>query len=402
MKINRAHKIRFCPNNEQANHLLRACGIARFAYNWGLSEWKRQYETGEKPSAFGVKKAFNAIKATEYPFAAEVTKCASEAAFANLGKAFTNFFISVKQGKKPNYPRFKKRGLHDSFGIANDKINIDGRRVRIPKLGWVKICEDWRFPKDKLLSATVSRIANMWFISINSEAEIEKPALIDHAIGVDVGVKELAVTSDGEVFKNPKALRKSQLRTRLLQKSIVRKKKKSNNRRKAVFQLAKHYWRISCIRNDSLHKVSAAITKCAGLIGVEDLHVKGMLKNRRLSGALSDAGLSELLRQIEYKAAWRGANVVKADRFYPSSKTCSMCGSVKKELLLSERVYRCNECGFEMDRDLNAAINLKNYAVGSTVKACRLGSSGLSFGSSETTDWAGISHKSVMVQPQQI
>ena len=390
MKINRAHKIELNLNNKQAGYMQRAAGSARFTYNWGLTEWKRSYEAGEKPSAYGLKRTFNSIKREQFPWIREVTKCAPEAAFANLGKAFSGFFRSIKQGKKAGYPRYKKRGLHDSFGLANDKVRTEGKQVRIPKLGWVRMREGWRFPNDRLLSATVSKKSGRWFISFNSEAEV-KPCLGDHVVGVDVGIKTLAVTSDGQTFENPKAYRKAQPRLRLLQKAIARKQKGSNNRKKAVFKLQKQHYRISNIRKDSLHKASHMITKAAGLIGIEDLHIKGMLKNRRLSKAMSDAGLSELLRQIEYKAVWRGAFVVKADRFYPSSKTCSGCGLVKADLTLSMREYECDACGLVIDRDLNASINLKQYAVGSTVKACRLGSAGLDFGSSETTDWAGIS-----------
>lgn len=369
--------------------MARCCGIARLAYNWGIDEWRRQYEAELKPSGYSVKKQFNAIKGADYPYVFEVTKSAPEIAFANLDKAFSGFFKNIKQGKRGGYPSYKKKGQHDSFGLPNDKIKIDRKRVRIPKLGWVKMRETWRFHGDKLLSIAVSKRAGQWFISLSSEAEIPAHAQSDHAVGVDVGIKELAVTSDGEIFENPRALRNARQRVRLLQKSVSRKRKGSSNRKKAVLRLSRQHYRVSNIRKDALHKASDAITKRCSLIGIEDLHIEGLLKNRSLSGALADAGLSELLRQIEYKAAWRGATVVKADKFYPSSKTCSGCGSVKTDLALSDRTYRCDQCGLEMDRDLNAAINLKQYAVGSTVKACRLGSAGSLLVASETTDWAG-------------
>jgi len=391
VKVNRAHKIEMKPNNKQVNCLLQACGVSRLAYNWGLSEWKKQYEAGEKPTAYGLKKQFNSIKRQEYPFCYDVTKCSPETAFKNLGVAFVNFFRRVKQGKKPGYPRYKKRGMHDSFGLSNDKVKLKGKRVLISKLGWVKLTEFWRFSGDELLSATVSRQAGRWFVSFNSEAVMDDPILSDYVVGVDIGVKKLAVTSDGEVFDNPRALVKAQERICLYQKSVSRKRKGSSNRKKAVLKLAGHHYRISNIRKDSLHKASNAIVKIAGVIGIENLDVAGMLKNRRLSRAISDASLSELHRQIGYKAAWHGVIVVKADRYYPSSKTCSSCGEVKQDLSLSERVYRCR-CGLELDRDINAAINLKNYAEGFSVQACRLGSAGLYGG--ETTNWSGTNHQS--------
>ena len=394
MEIHRAHKIQLDLNNKQAHYMQCACGCARFAYNWGLTEWKRAYEEGEKPSSYNVTKSFTAIKREQFPFIMEVTKCAPEAAFLNLGKAFSNFFRNLKHGKKPGYPKYKKKGLNDSFGISNDQCKVKNKKIRIPRLGWVRMRESWRFPEDKIMSAIISKTAGKWFISINSQTQIADPTPKVHSVGVDVGIKSLAVTSDNVVFENPKALKTNQDRVRLVQKSVSRKKKGSNNRKKAVMQLAKLHYRISNIRKDSAHKASCTITKSAGLIGIEDLNVSGMLKNHKLSKAISDAGLSEFLRQIEYKALWNGSKVVKADRFYPSSKTCSACGAIKDTLKLSERVYNCSDCGLSLDRDLNAAINLKQYAVGSTVKACCLGSSGSTpLESNETTDWAGISLK---------
>jgi len=392
MKIQRAHKIQLCPNNKQANYFAQACGAARFTYNWALTEWKRQYEAGEKLSPYKLKKEFNAIKRVNFPWILKVTKCAPEQAFNDLGAAFQNFFRNVKNGKKPGYPKYKKRGARDSFYIANDRIKFDGKKVRVPKLGWVKTRETLRF-EGEILSATVSKIAGKWFVAVQVEQKIQDLKPTGPVIGIDVGIKSLAVVSDGRVFENPRTLQKQEARLRMFQKAVSRKKKGSNNRKKAILKLQRQHHRITCIRKDSLHKLTSAITKGVSVIGIEDLHVKGMVKNRRLSKTLSDASLGELHRQLEYKAQWHRVDVVKADKFYPSSKTCSKCGSVKTDLALSDRVYRC-DCGFEMDRDLNAAINLKNLAVGSTVTACCLGSSGFPFGGSETTDWAGISRKS--------
>jgi putative transposase len=393
MKIHRAHKIRLCPNNKQANYFARACGCARFAYNWGLSEWQKQYKAGEKPTPYGLKKYFNAIKKKEFPWISEVTKCAPEGAFVNLGKAFQGFFQNVKAGKKPGYPRFKKKGKKDSFYIANDKVQFDGKRVRIPKLGWVGIREALRFD-GKILSATVSKTAGMWFLSVNVESEVPDPIANGPVLGVDVGIKALAVASDGREFENPKALRAGQSRIRLLQKSVSRKQKGSQNRKKAIHKLQRQHYRVSCIRKDAIHKATTTITKSCSVLGIESLNVQGMLRNHKLAGALSDASLSEFHRQIEYKSRWNGVSVVRADPFYPSSKTCSACGSIKADLKLSDRTYEC-ACGFKIDRDLNAALNLRDLAVGSTVAAYRLGSAGLAVRRAETADWVGISRETV-------
>jgi len=393
VKIQRAHKIRLCPNNKQAGALARACGCARFAFNWGLAEWKRQYAAGQKPNSNKLKMQFNAIKRQDFPFVLEVTKCACEQSFADLGNAFRGFFRNLKVGRKPGYPRFKRKGIRDSFYIANDKLRLEGKFVRIPKLGLVRLREPLRF-EGKILSAVVSRVADMWFISVQVEQEVVELKACGPVLGVDVGVKALAVVSDGRTFENPKALRRAEIRLRRLQKSVSRKKKGSQNRKKAILKLQRQHFRVVCVRQDALHKATTAITTGCSVLVTEDLHVAGMLKNRRLSKCLSDASLAEFQRQLKYKSGWQGISLVKADRFYPSSKTCSGCGSVKAELSLSTRTYVCESCGLKLGRDLNAAINLRNLAVGSTVSACRLGSSGSSFEKNETTDWAGILHKS--------
>ena len=378
VKINRAHQIELKLNNKERNYMSKASGISRFTYNWALKKWQEWYSEGKKTSPYALKKEFNAIKRQEFPFVLAVTKCSPEQAFVDLGKAFKSFFQGLKSKKKVGFPKFKKRGIRDSFYLSNDQFKIKGKKIRIPKLGWVKLREFWRFPEDRILSATVSKRADKWFISINSEGNIEDTKKPENYIGVDVGIKELAVVSDGQVFKNPKPLKKLLGRVQLLSKSVFRKKKGSKNREKAKQKLSRLHYRISCIRKDVLHKASTAITKCATLIGIEDLNISGMMKNRKLSRAISDVGLYEFHRQIEYKSQWHSAVVVKADRFYPSSKTCSNCQNIKSDLKLSDRIYICESCDHVMDRDLNAAINLRNYAVGFTVKAYRPESSGSS------------------------
>jgi len=394
MELNRTHKIRLYPNNKQRGYFLNACGVSRFVYNWGLAEWKHQYENGENPSAYGLKKQFNAIKKAKFPFVYNVTKCASEQPFIDLGMAFNNFFCNIKNGRKPGFPRFKKKGKKDSFYLSNDQFRLESKKIYIPKLDWIRMAESLRF-EGKVLSARVSRTADIWFVSVSVELDIEPPSPFNKVIGVDVGVNNLAVVSDGRVFENPKSLTKQQLRLRLLNKALSRKKKGSKNRKKAIIRLAKLHWKIANIRNESLHQASTAITKGSGLIGIEDLHIKGLLKNHRLSKALSDAALSELLRRIEYKAVPIGAVIVKADRFFPSTKLCPVCGELH-DMPLSKRMFECG-CGWgPIDRDLNASINLERLAAGSAVSAYRLGSAGFTaLAENETSDWVGISHKDV-------
>jgi putative transposase len=386
VKINRAYRVELDPNNVQRTALLRHAGCARWAYNWGLRRKIEEYEThGKSPGAMALHRDLNALKktATEdggVPWMYEVSKCAPQEALRDLDRAFQHFFRRCKQGdKRKGFPRFKsrKRGIGGFRLTGTIKVTEDGRHVQLPKLGLLRVKERGYLPGPdgdgvRILSATVTEQAGHWFVSLAVEQEIadaeQRPT--GDTVGVDVGIKTLATVSDGRTFDNPKSLRGAEARLRRLQKAVSRKQRGSNNRKKAVEQLRRQHYRVTCIRRDSIHKATSAITKSASAIGIETLNVKGMMQNRRLSKALSDASLSEFLRQIEYKARWRGAVVVKADRFYPSSKTCSGCGSVKSDLTLGDRTYRCESCGLVIGRDLNAALNLRALAVSSTVTAC--------------------------------
>jgi putative transposase len=246
--------------------------------------------------------------------------------------------------------------------------------VQLPVLGELRLKECNYLPIQdvRVLSATVSEQAGRWYLSLQVEQEIAEPKhKSPNVVGIDVGIKCLATTSDGEIFNNPKALVRAQRSLRSRQKAVSRKVKGSSNRRKAVKRVARLHQRISNIRKDAIHKMTTAITKSASIIVIETLSTAGMMKNHCLARALSDASLSEIHRQLKYKAKWYGVEIVEADRFYPSSKTCSCCGNVKASLSLGERTYCCEVCGFKEDRDVNAATNLRNLAVSSTVdKAC--------------------------------
>lgn len=197
----RSHVIQLKPNNKQATYFEKACGCQRFAYNYGLAAWKEAYEAGTKPTGRGLKKQFNAIKKVEFPWLSEVTKCIVDAAFENLNRAFQNFF-RTKNGK--TYPKFHKKGVKDSFTVDNTKFAVDGRKIRIPKLGWVRMTEELRFD-GKLISATVRKRAGKWFVSIAVEtADVVSENQASGAVGIDLGVKILATLSDGTVFENPK------------------------------------------------------------------------------------------------------------------------------------------------------------------------------------------------------
>jgi putative transposase len=367
-----AHKIALDPNNVQTTYLARAAGTARFAYNWALAEWQRQYATHKAdpsqplPSWMSSGRQLNAIKREQFPWMLEVTKNAPQIAIKQLGAAFQNFFA-----RRARYPQFRKKGQEDRFGLTNDQFRIEGRRIHIPKLGWVRMREPLRFA-GQIVSATVSRRAGRWHASIIVDTPHPPlPQAENHgAVGVDLGVSALATLSTGETWMGPKALCTLLGRLRHLSRALSRKVNGSRNRSKAKGRLAKLHARIGNVRRDSLHQLTTGITRRFHTIGIENLNVGGMLSNRRLARAVADMGFYELRRQLEYKAVWRGAQLIVADRWYPSSKTCSCCGYRLETLKLDARQWTCPECGTWHDRDVNAAINLMKIAVSSTVTAC--------------------------------
>jgi len=358
MEIILSHKIKLEPNKEQIVYFSKACGIARFAWNWGLVKWQEQYEAGLKPSGLALKKEFNAVKGTDFRWTYEVTKYACQQPFIFLQKAFVNFFSGAA-----DYPKFKKKGVHDSFYIGNDHFDIEGKKIRFPKLGWVRMRECLRF-SGKVISATVSKVAGMWFVSVSVRLGITPEACEKQAAaGVDLGIAKLATVSDGSVAENPKAYRKLEKKLAKLQRSLSRKVKGSKNREKAKKKVARIHYRISCIRQDSLHKLTARLTRNYSAVVIEDLNVKGMMRNEKLSKSLSDMGFYEFRRQLEYKMRMTGGKVIVADRWFPSTKKCSQCGNVNTEITLADRIYTCQTCGLVTDRDYNAALNLKALAA---------------------------------------
>lgn len=376
-----AHRTALDLNNVQATYMSQAAGTARFAYNWALTEWKAQYEEWKqdnsrpKPSQAALRRQLNSIKREKFPWMLKVTKNAPQMAIIQLGKAFENFFAG-----RAKYPQYRKKGKGDRFTLTNDQFRIDGCRIRIPNLGWVRMRESLRF-SGKIMSATISRVGNRWLVSITLDTEDNShlpKAENQGAVGVDLGVSALATLSTGETINGPKPHKALLSRVQRLSRSLSRKQKGSRNRWKAKIKLAKLHARIAAIRSDALHKLTTDLTRRFHTIGIEDLNVRGMMKNHHLARSIADMSFYELRRQLEYKAAMRGGLVMVADRFYPSSKTCSNCGHKLESLSLSVREWKCPVCGVLHDRDVNAAINLKNLAVSSTVSACGEDGSGSS------------------------
>lgn len=366
------HKIELKPNNKQATYFAKACGTARFAYNWALQRWQERYKAGQRTSETELRRELNSIKREEFPWMLEVTKVAPQEAVKNLGKAFIRFF--KKQGK---YPRFKKKGRHDSFRADNgperagqDAVPVVGKKIRLARVGWVRMKEELRF-KGQVKSVVVSRRADKWYASIC----VETPGSIYErkskgSVGVDLGVVTLATLSDGRKITGPRAHKALLERLKRLSRCLSRKKRGSRNFGKAKRKLARLHARIGNIRADALHKLTTELVRCYDVVGIEDLNVRGMVRSRRLSRHIMDQSFYEMRRQLEYKGQRYGSKIVVAERFFASSKLCSSCGRKHDELSLAARNWRCSYCDVLHDRDVNAALNLRNMAVSSTVSAC--------------------------------
>ena len=365
----RAHTIRLNPTPEQANLFRQAAGTARFCYNWGLRAIKDALDRGEKlPHARALRDEFKRIRAAAYPWTFQVGKSAIEGAFVNLGQAVTNFFASRRgrrKGKRVGFPTFKSRRRgYGSFYVANDRLTVDGHTLTVSKVGHLNMTEALRFT-GKILGATIRYQAGWWWISIQVELAHTPPTHTGPAIGVDLGIKSLAVTSEGEVVENQTHLKAALRTVKRLQRSVSRKVKGSANRRKAVLKLATAHFRVACQRKDVLHKLTTDLVQRASLVGIEDLNVAGMRKNHCLAQAISDGGFAEFRRQLDDKAPAAGSQVVAIGRFYPSSKTCNHCGQVNADLTLAMREWDCPnpDCRAHLDRDLNAARNIRDEAV---------------------------------------
>jgi putative transposase len=388
-----AHKIALDLTQAQEAYCRKAAGTARFTYNWGLAHWQEQYRNGEKPNTAMLKKQWNAIKYEHYPWLDEVHRDAHAQPFTILGAAFQAFFQNIKDRKagkttrKVGYPTFKKKGVHDSFYIANDKVQVEGKHLRIPLLGWVRMREALRFP-EKLMAAVVSRTADRWYVSLSVQVDPLPPPSENQAgrVGVDLGIRHLATLSTPRAhIDGPKPLKAALKKLRRCNRQLARRVKFSANWHTTKRKLARLHARIAAIRADGLHKLTTRLAQTYQQIVLEDLHVKGMVQNRKLARAISDMGLGMFRRLLTYKAEVSGTEIIVADRWFPSSKLCLACGSPHETLTLADRVFVCPSCGFTDDRDFHAADNLEAYPrlVGND-NACGQPSAGLPEGAGET------------------
>lgn len=367
MKVYQAFRYELKPNNKQVGLLIKYCGVARFAWNWGLARRRTEYETTGKSSNF-IKQSrqLNALKEAEFSWMYDVSKCAPQEALRNLDRAFINFWRECKKGRNVGYPKFKKKGMHDSFKLTY-WIKIDRKSIRLPRLGWVRIKEGTGKFKGHILSATVSREVDRWYCSLCVEMErVEPQSIMGDVVGIDLGLNSFAVISNGLEhihIEAPKPLKKRLVKLQRLSRQQSRKQKTSQNRKKANLSLARCHRKVRNTRKDFINKLTAELAKTKSVICIENLNVKGMVRNRHLAMSIADVGWGDFRRQLEYKTKWYGSRLVAIPRFEPSSKMCHVCGEINNNLKLSDRKWICLKCGTLHDRDENASDNVRNCGL---------------------------------------
>lgn len=386
--MKRSHKIRLYPNNVQSTLLYKTCGCNRYAYNWLLNRANELYKEGGKYNKFELKKEFNVFKKSLEWMGEVNAHAVVNDAIDKLDRGFKNFF-----SKRAKHPKFhsKKQGI-GSFSLAGSEIKYDKERKRVfvPRLGWLRLAEEVRFEYTRLYRITVSNRAGKWFVSFNLEIEDRKLCenQAKEKIGIDLGISRQATCSKGKGLENPRISNCYQVRLRKLNKELSRRTKGGKNWWKTVFKLRTLHERIANVRQDAIHKFTNRVVRQFSVICLEDLCLKGMVRNHKLARHILDAALGEIRRQFEYKAD----QVWYVDRFFPSSKRCSRCGHIHKNLKLFDRTFRCSNCGLVIDRDYNASLNIEHFARPVAVSSTGRKKSAVKKPLAKSSDGVKVSH----------
>ena len=367
MLVHKGHRIQLLPNNKQKTVFRQWVGTHRWAYNYGLGKKIEAYEkTGKSPGAYSLMKKIVKLKRVEeYDWLNDVSKSVPRVALMQLEQAYANFFRRVKEGvEEPGFPKFKSRKRSRAvFHLEPDQVRVEGKRVRLPKIGWVRMSKPLRFEGKLVGTVAVSERAGKWYVSLNVETEHRPLDSQGGYVGVDLGVKALAALSDGTAHENPKALRHHQKLLARAQRQLARKQKGSKRRERASLRVQRIQKRIADVRANAIHQATTNIARRYSFAAMEDLNVKGMVRNHKLAGAVSDAAFGEFRRQMQYKLGWNGGELALIDRWFPSSKLCSACGCINDGLTLADREWTCPDCGAVHDRDHNAAKNILAKAL---------------------------------------